>query len=118
MRPGSPRWRLHVALGIGLVVCAVGFAVELQRGLDGHLPAWVYVLEWPLFGAAGAFLWWRLMHDEQHSESQPTPRRLDEVDDHEVDDPGLDAWRDYVGRLQSGDPTDPTRRSGQDAGSA
>ena len=102
MRPGSPRWRLHVALGI-----------ELQRGLDGHLPAWVYVLEWPLFGAAGAFLWWRLMHDEQHSESQPTPRRLDEVDD-----PGLDAWRDYVGRLQSGDPTDPTRRSGQDAGSA
>jgi hypothetical protein len=97
-RPQTDRIRLHTALVIGLSICAVGFIVELQRGLDGHLPAWVYVIEWPLFGVGGAFVWWRLLRDEADAslperEPEPSPGV----------DPGLDAWRDYVVRLESKD---------------
>jgi hypothetical protein len=91
--------RLHLALAIGLVICLVGFVVELQRGLDGHLPAWVYVLEWPLFGAGGAVVWWRLLRDDV----------VVDTPDHDVpvgDDTDLDAWRDYVGRLESREASD------------
>jgi hypothetical protein len=93
-------WRLHLTLVVGLLVCALGFVVELQRGLDGHLPAWVYVLEWPLFAVAGAAVWWRLVHDDDRTEARP--------DDPEQGlDEGLDAWREYVSRFESGDGADP-----------
>jgi hypothetical protein len=99
VRPRGERWRLHAALAIGLAICALGFIVELQRGLDGHLPAWVYVLEWPVFGAGGLFVWWRLLRDD--------PREPAPVDEPFAGaDPGLDAWRDYVARLESHDPSD------------
>jgi hypothetical protein len=104
------RWPLHVALGVGLTICAVAFVVELQRGLGGHLPAWVYVIEWPLFGAGGVYLWWRLLRDEDAPTRPPTsePR--------EGDDPELDAWRAYVRRVDSGSSNDPARSNGPDKG--
>ena len=85
MRTRGERWRLHGALVLGLAVCAVGFTVELGRGLDGHLPAWVYVVEWPLFAAGGAFLWWRLLHDDpdavDHPVAAPEPDDAELADD-------------------------------------
>ena len=100
MRPVTQTWRLHLSLAIGLSICLLGFVVELRRGLDGHLPAWVYVLEWPLFAILGTAIWWRLWHDEdplQEPATQPP----------QGDDPGLDAWREYVARLESGEASDP-----------
>ena len=78
----------------------MGFVVELLRGLDGHLPAWVYVVEWPLFGVGGVVVWWRLQHDDVEVETrddEPAPGA----------DPGLDAWRDYVASLESRNTSDP-----------
>ena len=100
MRPGHERWGLHVTLAAGLSICALGVAVELHRGLDGHLPAWVYVLEWPLFAIGGAVVWWRLWHDEDPAEGP-------DVEPPRSDDPELESWREYVARLDSGDTTDP-----------
>jgi hypothetical protein len=99
----SDRLKLHTALAIGLAICLVGFVVELERGLDGHVPAWVYVLEWPLFAAGGVFVWWRLLRDDVAVEA---PKEDPPVSDGPGLDVGLDAWRDYVRRLESREARD------------
>jgi hypothetical protein len=106
-RSRPDRWRLHVTLVVGLTICVVGFAVELRRGLGGHLPAWVYVAEWPAFATIGAVMWWRLLRDDEEGPgdrpaSTPVPRSLAPDDD-----PGLAAWEAYVARLESGQTGEP-----------
>jgi hypothetical protein len=104
-RSRSQRWRLHVTLAVGVTICLVGFAVELHRGLGGHLPAWVYVAEWPIFAIVGGVMWWRLLHDEIDGEPE-TPREPAPTDAVQPADPELAAWRAYVSRLESGDRAD------------
>jgi hypothetical protein len=99
-------WKLNVALAVGLAVCVLGFVVELRRGLDGNFVAWVYVIEWPLFAGAGAYLWWRLRHEDPTTESS-----LDRAAVDDPEDAGLRAWREYVDRLESGDDS-PGGRAG------
>ena len=98
-RRESGRWRLHLALCVGLSISLIGFAVELRRGLAGNLPAWVYVAEWPFFGACGAYLWWRLLHDDEEALNPADDERV--VVHADDNDPGLTAWRDYVARLEA-----------------
>ena len=105
-RSRSHRWRLHVTLAVGLTICLVGFAVELHRGLGGHLPAWVYVAEWPTFAVVGAVMWWRLLHEEVDAEPVPAPTPTPVVAAQPTD-PGLEAWQAYVARLESAEVVDP-----------
>ena len=91
-------WKLNVALTLGLAVCLFGFVVELRRGLAGNFLAWVYVFEWPLFAAAGTYLWWRLRNDDLTTEPDLDPAAMDDPDDAD-----LRAWRAYVDRLESDD---------------
>jgi hypothetical protein len=95
-----------VTLAVGLTICLVGFWVELHRGLGGHLPAWVYVAEWPIFAIVGAVMWWRLLHDETSAEPGPAP---DPPPGNAglPTDPGLEAWQAYVARLEAGEHSDP-----------
>jgi len=93
-----------VTLAVGLTICLVGFAVELHRGLGGHLPAWVYVAEWPTFAIVGAVMWWRLLHEEVDAESVSAPAPTVAA---QPTDPGLDEWQAYVARLESGEHSDP-----------
>ena len=105
-RSRSQRWRLHVTLAVGLTICLVGFAVELHRGLGGHLPAWVYVAEWPIFAVVGGVMWWRLLHDEVGVEPDSAPGSTPAAEP-PATDPGLEAWQAYVARLESGEHADP-----------
>jgi hypothetical protein len=90
---------LHLALLAGLLLCATATVVEWRRAHEGHLAAWAYLIEWPVFAAAGAFVWWRLIH--------PTPNRPQVQDDADVDegatDPDLVAWRNYQRRIEASD---------------
>jgi hypothetical protein len=93
-----------VTLVVGLTICLVGFAVELHRGLGGHLPAWVYVAEWPTFAIVGAVMWWRLLHDEA---DRPAESAKESDAEPPAADPGLQEWRAYVARLESAEHPDP-----------
>lgn len=104
----QPRWwsrtalKLHVALLAGLALCAVASWVEWRRALDGHLVAWAYAFEWPLFAMLGLWVWWRLLHERPlHRERRPSRRRARAtIGD---DDPGLVAWRAYLADLHAAD---------------
>ena len=102
------RWPLHVTLVAGLTICAVGFTVELRRGLGGHLPAWVYVAEWPAFAVIGAVMWWRLLREDDEAvvDVEAAPQTVSQPAG-AVDDPGLAAWEAYVARLEAGQTGDP-----------
>ncbi len=55
-------WRTHLALAVGLALCAVAFWFELHRALGGNELSWAYVFEWPLLGAFAVYMWWRVLH--------------------------------------------------------
>ena len=103
---GSPRpkvftkqnLRYHAAFLPAVCFCLAAGWFELTRAREGHTIAWVYVFEWPLFAAAGTYLWWRLRHDDLTTEPDLDPAAMDDPDDAD-----LRAWRAYVDRLESDD---------------
>jgi hypothetical protein len=93
--------RLHAILLAGLTLCAVASWIEWTRALDGHLLAWAYAFEWPLFAVLGTGMWWRLLR----AESRPARRgKRDRAPTVDADDPELLAWQDYLARLHAADP--------------
>lgn len=108
-----PRMRHSVALALPLVLgvpgCLAAGWFELTRARAGHLVAWAYVVEWPLFAVAGAYIWWQLRPgrtEEGRSGVRPEPP-VDATPDAQTV-----AWQDYVTVLQlldpPGQPPDPS----------
>jgi len=90
------RW-LNITLAVGLIIAGVGFYVETRRALEGHLPAWVYVVEWPLLGFVGFRIWHRLIREDsttQTIEAEPT-------------DVVRESWKDFSARSRSEHPDQP-----------
>lgn len=91
------RWRFHVVFAPAVVLCLAAGWFELTRARAGHTIAWVYAVEWPLFGVLFAWMWWRVVTD--HPSRRPSPPRRDgTAGAHDVpdSDPGLQAWRAYL----------------------
>lgn len=99
---GRDALRLHLALAGGLLLCAAAFAVELWRALGGHDFSWLYVVEWPLFGAFGIYMWWHLLQGHDRVPAPPRPPRPGDPADGATD-AQLEAWRRYVRELDAGD---------------
>jgi len=91
------RLRIHLPFLLGICFCFAAGWFELTRARAGHTIAWVYVLEWPLFGALFAWMWWRVATDRTGRRPSPpgTPPRKGGADIPE-DDPGLLAWQAYL----------------------
>ncbi len=87
------RW-LNITLAGGLIIAGIGFIVETRRALQGHLPAWVYVIEWPLLGFIG-FRFWRRLVREENTESL--------VPDNESNSRG-ESWKEFAERSRSEQP--------------
>ncbi len=102
-RNGAERVRLNTALVVGLSLCTLGFTVELRRGMGGHLPAWVYVLEWPLFAVTGTVMWWRLRSEVEPSEPGADPTNDGVAPQRAADEPDLLTWKEYVARAEAGE---------------
>jgi len=71
--------------------------------MAGHVPAWAYVVEWPLFAVVGTAMWWRLVHPRQQPSPPPTAGQIPDPGDTPTDDPDLLEWRQYVERLRRTD---------------
>jgi hypothetical protein len=59
---GPSALRAHLTLAGGLALCVVAFWFELGRALGGNALSWAYVFEWPMLGAFGVYMWWRVLH--------------------------------------------------------
>lgn len=55
---------LHVTAAVVIPGCLVLCWWQVLRALSGNGLSWVYVFEWPLFAGYGAFMWWRLVHEQ------------------------------------------------------
>jgi hypothetical protein len=102
---------LHLTLLAGLSGCAVASWIEWHRALSGHMIAWAYAFEWPLFAVLGTWVWWRLLHGDDVGRrvrppgAKPAPlRRGRSRPAISSDDPQLVAWQDYLARLHAADP--------------
>lgn len=99
----GPALRLHGAAVVGVAACVVATRIELIRALAGHQIAWVYLVEWPLFAVMGIYLWWKLLMATMPSAPSlaPSPPALAPT---VAEDPGLEAWEEYLRRLHAADP--------------
>ncbi len=61
---GSSFWKLTITAGIGIGICVIAFAIEIARAVNGNGLSWIYVIEWPILGTFGTYLWWKLLHDQ------------------------------------------------------
>ena len=61
---GSAALRAHLTLGVGLMLCALAFWIELHRAEGGNSLSWAYVFEWPLLGGFAIYMWWKILHPE------------------------------------------------------
>jgi hypothetical protein len=96
---GKDAFWLHFTLTVGLIVCCGAFAFELSRALGGHAFSWMYVFEWPLFGAFAVYMWWNLLqgNDRVHRPAdKPAQSRADVPPDD-----GLEAWNRYTRQVEA-----------------
>ncbi len=105
--------RLHAFLIVGLSICIAAGWIELNRARGGHEVAWVYTIEWPIFGVYGTYIWWRLYRDRRATTPagrQPDPTGTEGAGStaapprSSADDPELAAWQEYLTRLHAVDP--------------
>lgn len=52
----------HVGLLIVVPFCLIAGWWQLQRARSGNFLSWAYTLEWPLFAAVAAIMWWQVVH--------------------------------------------------------
>jgi hypothetical protein len=96
---GKDAFWLHFTLTAGLIVCCGAFAFELWRALGGHTFSWMYVFEWPLFGAFAVYMWWNLLQGNDRVR-RPSGKVAPEQVEAQPDE-GLEAWNRYVRQLEA-----------------
>jgi hypothetical protein len=95
---GADAVRLHITLIAGLALAVTAFTIELIRALSGHAFSWLYVVEWPIFGSFGIYVWWVLLHG--HDRARPGPTEL-ATPAHDGRDEALDAWTRYLAVMEA-----------------
>jgi len=89
--------------------CAVAAWWQVGRALQGNQFSYLYAVEWPVFGVAGIFCWWAMLHSraaapDEDAPSQAVAERA-RAQAHlalrarEQEDPELAAYNDYLAGL-------------------
>lgn len=109
------RWLSLSAIGLHLAMlawvggCALATWWQVDRAASGNQLSYMYVFEWPVFAAAGAFCWWRLLHTSPQEAAERAARRADDERrkqalyaarrDRDAEDPELAAYNDQLAEL-------------------
>jgi hypothetical protein len=115
--------RLHATLLVVGAGCLYAGWFELSRARAGNSLSWAYVFEWPFFAAFAAVIWWRTLHEDATKladPAAPAPAAASTTVTSPANataeptatapaasasgDEQLDAWQDYVARLNSEHP--------------
>lgn len=54
---------LHLTLAVVLPSFGALAWWQVDRALSGNSLSWMYVFEWPFFGAYAVYMWWRIIHE-------------------------------------------------------
>ena len=103
---------LHLTLALGLTICCGAFAFELWRALGGHAFSWLYVFEWPIFGAFAVHMWWNLL--QGNDRVRRPPRKPSQSHAADPTDKELEAWNRYVRLVEADEESVSTSRSDSD----
>lgn len=107
-------WQLDVPLAIVLIVCTTFTVIEVSRATEGVWRAWVYSVEWPMIGIFCIWMWHRF-RTENNPVKGVTRKWRERIEQYEAEadlqeaDPGLAAWRTYVGDLEQKQAEDDQR---------
>ena len=83
--------------------CASAFLLELKRAQSGNTLSWAYVVEWPILGMYGIYMWQKLLKEETH----PAPKiRASRTADQRSEEAALEAWNQYLAQVHASDPSD------------
>jgi hypothetical protein len=99
---------LHLTALIVIPGCLALGWWQLHRALSGNTLSWAYTFEWPFFACYGAYMWWRILHEQPGPEAPevttpdaPGPGALQVRDDEE--DEELAAYNRYLAELNAAD---------------
>ncbi|MGA2528792.1 MAG: hypothetical protein ABSG36_06465 [Acidimicrobiales bacterium] len=100
---------LHLTALIVIPGCLALGWWQLHRALAGNTLSWAYTFEWPFFACYGAYMWWRILHEQPGSVLSRTDEDLtagsgagaSEEDDEE--DEELAAYNRYLAELNAAD---------------
>ena len=71
---------------LGIPLCIVMGLLEFDRAIGGNNRSWLYVFEWPFFGAIAIYLWRRLLKGDMPKIPRPDLDALArEADEAETD---------------------------------
>ncbi|NYD41148.1 hypothetical protein [Nocardioides panaciterrulae] len=93
--------RYHLVFLPAVCLCLAAGWFELTRARHGHQIAWAYCVEWPMFAVVFGVMWWHVVSERESR--RPSPPRPHTERDIPADDPGLQAWRDYLDAFEHDD---------------
>jgi hypothetical protein len=111
---GVQRWLSPRALGLHAATlawvtgCALAAWWQVGRAIQGNQFSYLYAVEWPVFGGAGIFFWWAMLHseraddEERHRSTVVERERMTSrlaLRSREQEDPELAAYNDYLADL-------------------
>ncbi len=101
----------HAALLILVPACAALCDWQVHRALSGNDLSWAYVFEWPFFAGYGAYMWWRLVHEQLPARSvspAPAAAEIDPAGSGPSPEPDVDeemaAYNRYLAELDANGP--------------
>jgi hypothetical protein len=99
---------MHATLLVLVLACVALCDWQVHRALSGNTLSWAYVFEWPFFAGYGAYVWWKLVHDQMGRPAPGAPMaasgngasvgRTDEPDEE------LAAYNRYLAELNTSGP--------------
>ena len=95
--------RTHLGFFFLELICISVFLLELKRALSGNTLSWAYVVEWPVLGAYGLYMWRKLLKED----APPSRKtRAPGTAEQQSEDAALEAWNQYLSQVHSSDQSD------------
>jgi len=103
---------LHLTALIVVPGCLALGWWQLHRALSGNALSWAYTVEWPFFACYGVYMWWKILHEQPASHTEPSAGDVSDDastgllqagESEEEEDEELVAYNRYLAELNAAD---------------